>query len=117
MAAWAVFLIVFGCIGAVALAGYAAYRLRIRNAMHQEIRSIMAQYMPLGKYFLFWTNHIYHHATCNCSLHMVVSAVYMLPLSPSGMLPSRALCWRLGSFCYLQLRPSCSALQCLVLYT
>ena len=53
MAAWAVFLIVFGCIGAVALAGYAAYRLRIRNAMHQEIRSIMAQYMPLGEHFCF----------------------------------------------------------------
>lgn len=44
---WAVFLIVVGCLGAVAVACYAAYRLRIRSAMHQEIRDIMAQYMPL----------------------------------------------------------------------
>ena len=40
-------LIVFACLGVVGLAGYAAYRLRIRSAMHQEIRDIMAQYMPL----------------------------------------------------------------------
>ncbi|KAK9804195.1 hypothetical protein WJX72_000406 [[Myrmecia] bisecta] len=46
-AGWAVVLIVFGCLSAVAVAGYAAYRLRIRSAMHQEIRAIMAQYMPL----------------------------------------------------------------------
>ena len=41
------FLIVVGCLGVVAAACYAAYRLRIRSAMHQEIRDIMAQYMPL----------------------------------------------------------------------
>ena len=44
---WAVVLIVFACLGVVAGAGYAAYRLRLRSAMHQEIRAIMAQYMPL----------------------------------------------------------------------
>ena len=44
---WAVFLIVIGCLAVVAAACYAAYRLRIRSAMHQEIRDIMAQYMPL----------------------------------------------------------------------
>jgi hypothetical protein len=36
-----------GGLWAMALAGYAAYRFRLRNAMHQEIRAIMAQYMPL----------------------------------------------------------------------
>jgi hypothetical protein len=46
---WAVLAITVGCLGLVAAAGYAAYRLRLRNAMHQEIRSIMAQYMPLGE--------------------------------------------------------------------
>lgn len=44
---WAVVLIVFACLGVVAGAGYVAYRLRLRSAMHQEIRAIMAQYMPL----------------------------------------------------------------------
>lgn len=44
---WAVVLIVFACLGVVAGAGYVAYRLRLRSAMHQEIRTIMAQYMPL----------------------------------------------------------------------
>ena len=46
---WAVLAITVGCLGLVAAAGYVAYRLRLRNAMHQEIRSIMAQYMPLGE--------------------------------------------------------------------
>ena len=44
---WAVILIVFSCLGVVALVGYGAYRYRLRSAMHQEIRAIMAQYMPL----------------------------------------------------------------------
>ena len=44
---WAVVLIVFACLGVVGGAGYVAYRLRLRSAMHQEIRAIMAQYMPL----------------------------------------------------------------------
>lgn len=39
--------IVFACLGVAAVAGYAAYRYRLRSAMHQEIRAIMAQYMPL----------------------------------------------------------------------
>lgn len=47
--AWAVFLIIVGVVGTVAGAGYAVYRYRIRQAMHQEIRAIMAQYMPLGE--------------------------------------------------------------------
>ncbi|KAK9795904.1 hypothetical protein WJX73_006236 [Symbiochloris irregularis] len=47
MPTYAVILIVAGAIGIVAAACYAAYRLRIRSAMHQEIRDIMAQYMPL----------------------------------------------------------------------
>ncbi|EIE18502.1 hypothetical protein COCSUDRAFT_49231 [Coccomyxa subellipsoidea C-169] len=44
---WAVVLIVFACLGVVGGAGFVAYRLRLRSAMHQEIRAIMAQYMPL----------------------------------------------------------------------
>lgn len=40
---WAVILIVFSCLGVVALVGYGAYRYRLRSAMHQEIRAIMAQ--------------------------------------------------------------------------
>ena len=38
---------VVGALAVVAAAGYAVYRLRIRSAMHQEIRDIMSQYMPL----------------------------------------------------------------------
>ena len=44
---YAVVLIVAAALSAVAVAGYAAYRWRLRSAMHQEIRAIMAQYMPL----------------------------------------------------------------------
>ena len=40
---WVVFAAVVGALALVAGAGYAAYRLRIRSAMHQEIRDIMAQ--------------------------------------------------------------------------
>ena len=41
------FVAVAGALAMVAAAGYVAYRLRIRSAMHQEIRDIMSQYMPL----------------------------------------------------------------------
>lgn len=36
--------LVCGVLGAV---GYGVYQFRIRSAMHQEIRAIMRQYMPL----------------------------------------------------------------------
>ncbi|KAK9843909.1 hypothetical protein WJX84_009562 [Apatococcus fuscideae] len=44
---WAVLSIVFGSFLLVGLIGYAVYRYRLRGEMHQEIRDIMAQYMPL----------------------------------------------------------------------
>ena len=37
------FAAVIGALALVAASGYAVYRLRIRSAMHQEIRDIMAQ--------------------------------------------------------------------------
>ena len=101
MAAWAVFLIVFGCIGAVALAGYAAYRLRIRNAMHQEIRSIMAQYMPLGEHFVLVISPcIWYHS--NMAWHV------LLAIAPSTW-------WCQLSATFGRLRRA--AIQCLLLGT
>ena len=44
---WAVLSIVAGSFILVGLAGYGIYRYRLRGEMHQEIRDIMAQYMPL----------------------------------------------------------------------
>lgn len=44
---WLVIGVVLSCLAIVGAAGYVVYRLRIRSAMHQEIRAIMAQYMPL----------------------------------------------------------------------
>ncbi len=35
--------IVLACLGSLGLAGFVVYRLRLRSAMHQEIRAIMAQ--------------------------------------------------------------------------
>jgi hypothetical protein len=40
---WLVVVIVLACIGSLGLAGFVVYRLRLRSAMHQEIRAIMAQ--------------------------------------------------------------------------
>jgi hypothetical protein len=42
-----VFFLVMAAVCIVAGAGVVVYKLRIRSAMHQEIRAIMAQYMPL----------------------------------------------------------------------
>uniref|UniRef100_A0A0C9RL72 TSA: Wollemia nobilis Ref_Wollemi_Transcript_12720_2298 transcribed RNA sequence n=1 Tax=Wollemia nobilis TaxID=56998 RepID=A0A0C9RL72_9CONI len=42
-AIWAVLL----CVAAVAIAGYAFYKYRLRSYMDSEIKAIMAQYMPL----------------------------------------------------------------------
>ncbi len=47
LALWAVLLIVVGAAGVLAAGGFAVYKYRIRTQMHQEIRAIMSQYMPL----------------------------------------------------------------------
>ena len=47
MPTWLVVVLVLASVGSIALAGFVVYRLRLRNAMHQEIRDIMRQYMPL----------------------------------------------------------------------
>ena len=47
MPAWSVVVTVLGVLAMAGVAGYGLYRWRIRSAMHQEIRAIMAQYMPL----------------------------------------------------------------------
>lgn len=40
---WLVIVIVLACLGSVGLAGFVVYRLRLRSAMHQEIRAIMVR--------------------------------------------------------------------------
>ena len=40
---WLVVVIVLACLGSVGLAGFVVYRLRLRSAMHQEIRAIMVR--------------------------------------------------------------------------
>lgn len=40
---WLVIVIVLACLGSVGLAGFVMYRLRLRSAMHQEIRAIMVR--------------------------------------------------------------------------
>ena len=47
LAAWAVLLIVGVAAAALAAAGFAVYKYRIKSQMHTEIRDIMSQYMPL----------------------------------------------------------------------
>lgn len=47
MSGWTVALIVVSAVVVVAMGAYAIYWFRLRHAMHQEIRAIMAQYMPL----------------------------------------------------------------------
>ena len=47
MSGWTVALIVVGAVVVVAAGAYCVYWFRLRHAMHQEIRAIMAQYMPL----------------------------------------------------------------------
>lgn len=44
---WTVALIVVAAVVVVAAGAYFVYWFRLRHAMHQEIRAIMAQYMPL----------------------------------------------------------------------
>jgi hypothetical protein len=45
--AWSILLSVVVAVAVVAAAGYGLYQFRLRSAMHQEVRAIMAQYMPL----------------------------------------------------------------------
>lgn len=119
MAAWAVFLIVFGCIGAVALAGYAAYRLRIRNAMHQEIRSIMAQYMPLGEHSRStWCHIVPWHGTCYLRALLECGGVSLVSVAQPCCRPVP----HAGALAHMSATFICSkllmlALQCLVLRT
>lgn len=47
LALWSVLLIVVGAAAVLAAGGFAVYKYRIRSQMHQEIRAIMSQYMPL----------------------------------------------------------------------
>lgn len=47
LALWAVLLIVVAAAAVLAAGGFAVYKYRIRTQMHQEIRAIMSQYMPL----------------------------------------------------------------------
>jgi len=44
---WGILLSVIVAVALVAGAGYGFYQFRLRNAMHQEVRAIMSQYMPL----------------------------------------------------------------------
>jgi hypothetical protein len=47
MQIWSLLLVVIGVAAVVGAVGYGVYRFRIRTAMHDEIRAIMRQYMPL----------------------------------------------------------------------
>ena len=47
LALWAVLMIVVAAAAVLAAGGFAIYKYRIRTQMHQEIRDIMSQYMPL----------------------------------------------------------------------
>lgn len=47
MQLWSVLLTSILVAGSLVGAAYAVYQFRIRTAMHQEIRDIMRQYMPL----------------------------------------------------------------------
>lgn len=47
MAWWSVLLVTLAASGIIAGAGFAVYKYRIRYQMHQEVRQIMSQYMPL----------------------------------------------------------------------
>lgn len=44
---WSILLSVSTAAALVAVAGYGLYRFRLRAAMHEEVRAIMSQYMPL----------------------------------------------------------------------
>lgn len=47
MAWWSVLLVVLAASGVIAAGGFAVYKYRIKYQMHQEVRQIMSQYMPL----------------------------------------------------------------------
>ncbi len=68
--------LVCGVLGAV---GYGVYQFRIRSAMHQEIRAIMRQYMPLQV------------QPCQSNMHPQVWVV--VPSEPSLLLLSYVGIW------------------------